>query len=69
MRAGHGLRGAVEKYLDLVTPHNCKNRRRICGQASALSIPIAGCLKAENVAVILGCSHQVRYGELWHCGN
>src|SRR6266568_1739703 len=64
VRANLGLIGAIEEHLDLVSPHDCENRRSIWHEADALSIPITCYSETENVAVILGRSHQVRHSEL-----
>jgi hypothetical protein len=61
-----GLIPTAEKHLNLVTPHNGKNRSGICSKANPLSIPITRDLETENVSVVLGRPHQVRDRELGH---
>jgi hypothetical protein len=61
-----GLIAAAEKHLNLVTPHDCKHRRRLGRKANPLSIPVTGDLETKNLPVLLGRPHQVRNGELGH---
>jgi hypothetical protein len=68
-RANLGRISAVEEHLHLITPNNCENGSSIRNEADALSVPVARYLEAENVTVILGCPHQIRYGELGHRRN
>src|SRR5256714_605042 len=55
--------GAAEEHLNLIARHNREDGRRVGSEACVITIPIAGDLEAENIAVILG---RTQYA--WHCG-
>ena len=63
------LISTAEEHLNVIARHDSEDGRRVSSEAYVLTIPIAGDLETENIAVVLGCAHDVRHCELGNGRN